>query len=494
MNRMEGVLMRVSRRRRVNRYKEEKKRKIRKGVLITVSTVAVIVALNVIYLMVMQGRFYHHTTINGYHVSGMTVDEVASMLTEPYNELQLNVEEDGVSVLTLDFAQMGYAVNEEQLRQDIEEVMTRQSKIVYGDLILGNDFGMRVPFVVDREVFHENVTSSRFTVPRVVTEDAQLVEKDGVFVIQPEVYGNDLDDTELEELVKKTIDEELTNASVETVITVPITADYYKKPQILQDDAGLNEKLTLYNRFCQAEITYTFGEQKEVLDWNTIKDWLVPEDTENPISEDAIYNYVYNMAVRYDTIYVNREFETTYGYTVTLPSNDYGYQIDQDAEFAQLKADIYANAAVEREPVYAIRGYSRNGYDDLNGTYVEVDLTGQYLWFYKDGEQIVESPVITGMPKDDRETAEGAFAIPYKASPFNLKGGGSDGTDSWDVEVRYWMPFHEGQGLHDADWQGSFGGDAYLTRGSHGCVNLPVDVAAIIYEYMEENVAIILYK
>lgn len=486
--------MRASRRKRVNRYKEEKKRKMRKGFLITAGVVALVAALNFLYLAAMSGKFYHRTTLNGYQVSGMTVDEVVDLLLEPYNALQLNIEENGTSVLKLDFSEMGYRVNEEQLRADIEEVMSRQSLLVYGDLIFGNDFGMRVPFIVDQEVFKEKVSQKQFSVDRVETSDACLVEKDGVYVIEPEVYGNDLDDEELEEVVKKTIDVELTNASIDTVITVEITDDFYKKPEILQDDEALNETMNLYNRFCQAKITYTFGEETEVLDWSTIQNWLVPEDKENPVSEDAMYDYAYDLAVRYDSIYVTREFETTYGYMVTLPSNDYGYQIDQVAEFEQMKADIYGNTSVEREPIYAIRGYSRNGYDDLNGTYVEVDLAGQYLWFYKDGEQIVESPVITGMPKDDRETVEGAFAIPYKASPFNLKGGGSDGEDSWDVEVRYWMPFHEGQGLHDADWQGSFGGDAYLTRGSHGCVNLPVDVAAEIYEYMEENVAIILYK
>ena len=56
------------------------------------------------------------------------------------------------------------------------------------------------------------------------------------------------------------------------------------------------------------------------------------------------------------------------------------------------------------------------------------------------------------------------------------------------------MPFHDGQGLHDATWQSAFGGDLYLTVGSHGCVNLPLDVAAAIYNQMEANIPILLYK
>ena len=56
------------------------------------------------------------------------------------------------------------------------------------------------------------------------------------------------------------------------------------------------------------------------------------------------------------------------------------------------------------------------------------------------------------------------------------------------------MPFCDGQGLHDAYWQYSFGGDAYMWNGSHGCVNLPSDVAGTIYDAVEPNYPIILYR
>ena len=490
-----GEDMRRSRRKRVHKQKEERNKTIRKSIRMILIAVLLVAAADLGYIAVMHGKFYHHATLNGYDVSGKTVDEVMQILEGPYNGLKLQVTEQGQTVLDVDFADMGYSVNEDQMRRDIEEVMGRQSPVVFADLLLGDEYGMRIPFVIDQTVFADRVSADRLTVPRVDTENAQLTEENGSYVIKPEVYGNDFEDSWLQELVKKTIDRELTNVSIDTVIKVEITEDAYQKPTVFQDDPKLNEEMNLYNRFCKAEITYDFGEEKVVLGWDTLKDWLVPENSDNPVSEEAIYNYASQLAAEYDTIYITRTFETSRGYTVTLPSNDYGFQIDVDAEFDQLKADIYANAPVEREPVYAVRGYSRNGHDDLNGTYVEVDLTGQYLWFYKNGDLIVESSVVTGLPKDGRETAEGAFAIPYKASPFNLVGGGGEGEgDAWDVEVRYWMPFHDGQGLHDADWRGSFGGNIYQTSGSHGCVNLPVDVAAVIYEYMEENVAVILYK
>jgi lipoprotein-anchoring transpeptidase ErfK/SrfK len=56
------------------------------------------------------------------------------------------------------------------------------------------------------------------------------------------------------------------------------------------------------------------------------------------------------------------------------------------------------------------------------------------------------------------------------------------------------MPFYDGQGLHDAPWRSEFGGTIYQTNGSHGCINLPADAAKVIYDNMEERMAIFLYK
>ena len=108
------------------------------------------------------------------------------------------------------------------------------------------------------------------------------------------------------------------------------------------------------------------------------------------------------------------------------------------------------------------------------------------------GNLVVESDVVTGLPKDGRETATGVFPLAYKESPSVLSGG--QGNGAWNTDVQYWMPFHDGQWLHDAWWRSSFGGNIYQTNGSHGCVNLPQNVAKIIYDNIETNVPIILYK
>ena len=289
-----------------------------------------------------------------------------------------------------------------------------------------------------------------------------------------------MDDADLQVFVKDFVDNLVKNDRPQQDASIDIPESFYFVPAVTQDDAEMNSLMNIYNSFCKAKITLTFGKKKEVIDWSVIQNWLDIQDGEGVLREEEVYNYAYDLAARYDTLYYSRDFVAHDGRTISYEASDYGFELDKDGEAAQLITDIYNNAEVEREPVYAVKGYKRNGRDDICGNYVEVNLSAQHLWFYLDGKLIVETDIVSGLPKDERETMTGVFCIPYKKSPETLKG------DTWEEKVTYWM--------HDAPWRGSFGGSIYLTNGSHGCVNLPYDAARQIYENMPERFPIFLYK
>ena len=56
----------------------------------------------------------------------------------------------------------------------------------------------------------------------------------------------------------------------------------------------------------------------------------------------------------------------------------YGWKIDQDKEVAQLMQEIQSGTQTTREPVYSMRA-NAHGINDLGDTYIEVDLTEQYM-------------------------------------------------------------------------------------------------------------------
>ena len=128
-----------------------------------------------------------------------------------------------------------------------------------------------------------------------------------------------------------------------------------------------------------------------------------------------------------------------------------------------------------------------NPSSDYGDSYLEIDLTAQKLWLYMDGKMVLTSDIISGMMNTGRQTPPGAYAIYYRQSPAVLKGEG------YESPVSYWMPFNRGIGLHDATWQVSFGGDACYYRGSHGCINLPLDVAGRLYDVLEVDTPVIVF-
>lgn len=140
----------------------------------------------------------------------------------------------------------------------------------------------------------------------------------------------------------------------------------------------------------------------------------------------------------------------------------------------------------ERTPVYFQTAASYE-MPDYGNTYVEINLTAQHLFLYKNGEKILESDFVSGNASRGYDTPAGAYSITYKQRDATLTG------ENYRTPVSYWMPFNRNIGMHDANWRGSFGGNIYKTNGSHGCINLPPSKAKTIYENIEKGTAVICY-
>ena len=328
---------------------------------------------------------------------------------------------------------------------------------------------------------------------QVAPENAYVSFNNSEFTIVPETAGSELKVKEAYQMISEAI------SSDDAEVDLGSNPDAYVTADITSDSADLQATVDAYNNFAKASITYTFGDETVTLDGNTIKDWLQFDEKGQLIQDDAsfkqhIVDYVAQLAAAHDTVGTERQFQTTSGRTVSVYGSAYGWKIDQDGEVAQLTQEIQSGAQTTREPVYSMRANSY-GVNDLGNTYIEVDLTEQYMWYYQDGNVIFESDIVSGLASDpERKTPPGIFTLYYKKSPDVLRGTKkADGTYSYEQRVTYWMPGNGGIGFHDADWQPYFGGDRYLTGGSHGCINMPPDKAGELYNIIQYNVPIICF-
>lgn len=434
-------------------------------------------------------------SIYGVDVSTLTTDKAEQKLLDAFRSRKVQFKEGGSDVYQTTVSELGYDLDESALKSELTELQTTReaNRKIFATQ---EDYKIAYQIQKDEEQEKKALASSNFgDKERTASVDAavQYDEQQKQFVLVNDVQGNEIDETRLQSYVDQMLDDNFRLKLLGGDIQITLDTNVYQQPSVTASDemqnkvTGLNDQL---NKYRSTTVTYTLGSTTEVIDAGTIETWLQITDDSLNIDQEAVKSYVQNLAAKYNTIYVPRTFHTSYGNDVTVSDNEYGFQIDQDGEVQQLLTDLASGTAVTRDPVYSISGMQRNGADDLNGSYIEVSLDNQHLWLYKDGALVTETDIVSGAPKSGRETYRGAWPIAYKASPYNL----SSQEYGYNVKVNYWMPFVYGQGLHDASWQSSFGGNRYKSgAGSHGCINLPTDQAALIYNTIDGGYPIIIY-
>ncbi len=434
-------------------------------------------------------------TIYGLDVSKLGVEDAKQKILTTFQDKKIVFKENGVDVYSLTLKDLGYSLDENDLTAQLTELQkTREAN----RKIFAEQENVNISYKVNRDTAQEKsaLTADHFGGRERTSSTNASIQYDDAkkeFTITSEVQGDEIDESRLMSFVDQTLDADFTSGLLDAEADITMGTECYQLPDVSADEemqnrlTSLNDQLQKYR---STTVTYTFGSSTETLDSQTIDSWITIDGENIGINEDSARAYVENLANTYNTIYVPRIFHTSYGNDVTISDNEYGFRIDQDAEVAQLLEDLKTGTAVSRDPIYSSQGMQRNGTDDLAGSYIEVSLDNQHLWLYKDGALVTETDIVSGAPTKGRETYRGAWPIAYKASPFNL----SSSEYGYNVKVNYWMPFVYGQGLHDASWQSSFGGTRYKSgAGSHGCINLPEDQAALIYNTIDGGYPIIIY-
>ena len=168
---------------------------------------------------------------------------------------------------------------------------------------------------------------------------------------------------------------------------------------------------------------------------------------------------------------------------------DNGWILDRDALAADITAALESRTDTTVTPNYDTSWYWKQEYwyYDFTDTFVEISLDNQYMWYYVDGKLLVETPVVTGNISAGDYTRRGCFRIAGMTTDTYLVG------PTWNDHVDYWMPFDGQIGLHDSSWRTEYGGDIYLTDGSHGCVNTPLDAMATIYNNITVGTLVVVY-
>ena len=458
--------------------KYKKAKKIMLGVLI--GYVALLVIAYGIGVFYYSNRFLSGTEINGMDCSGKTVEEVENNMESQIASYQLVLKERGDKSEAISASQISMEYISDGKIQELKEQQNPFTWFLA--FARQQDYTLSATTSYDEDALNAAVDAlDCFKEENVVQPvDAHLEVQDGQYVIVEETQGTALDSDKVKEAVKNAID------SGETLLDLD-QAGCYIEPSVLSTDENLAKQRDEGNKLLTVTVTIDFSDRQEVIDADVMKDWLTTnEEGAVDLDRTKVREYVQQLQYEYDTFGSSREFTTSSGQTITVSGGDYGWLIAPNDTTTKIIDTIKSGQSQTIEPEYTYTGYCRDT-NDIGNTYVEISLDQQHMWFYKDGQLIVETDVVTGCHNRGWDTHTGVYAIMYKERDATLVGEG------YNSAVSYWMPFYANVGIHDASWRSSFGGSIYLNNGSHGCVNTPTENAATIYNNIEKGVPVVVY-
>ena len=363
------------------------------------------------------------------------------------------------------------------LSPSIEEIQESQSPWAWPlALFQKHEYTTKEVHTYDEDLLTKKIDKLKFmTKSTQLPVDAHIEKQEEGFVLIPEIDGDTPIVEKVHEVIGKALDE-----------------GCYYKAGIRSDNEELVNEYARLDEIQNMVVTIDFTESAEELDKSISLDWATYENGELNFDYDAVDTYVNELADKYDTWEQSRPFTTHNGEQIAVGGggwDTYGFLMDRETTIDLIKGAIMSGTSQIVSPVWVHTGLTRNTENsDIGSTYVEISISEQHMWYYENGNLMLDTDVVTGMDIPSRATHPGVFRVRWKETEHTMTG--SYGS----AFVHYWLPLTEdGIGIHDASWRGSYGGTIYISNGSHGCINTPYSKMQELYSMIEAGTPAVIY-
>ncbi|MGN0385886.1 MAG: L,D-transpeptidase family protein [Lachnospiraceae bacterium] len=453
------------------------------------AAVFILAALAAVYVLIgslYSDTFYPGTFVNDIYSTGKTIVEMNKELKRTQTtEIFVVVVEDREYEIKLQ--DIGYLTD---YSKELLKIKEKQTSLFWAEGL----------FRQSRYFIEPKITFSKEALQQVC--DASGIFQD--FVKEPVVEIRKGEAYELYDGMQHTLSVEKTMEKISDSLSKgEFCIDVSDCFENLEYTAAMERNLIMWEKvkmFQNCGVTYDMGDEKIELTPEITSGFLKVNDKGEFVGdgtgylapdEEAIDAFVNSLCERYDTFGKPHTFKTTAGDVIEIEGGTYGNKLDYEAEKAYL-LNLFTGENQRKDtkenhiPAYEQEAYVR-GYDDIGDTYVEVDMGAQKLYYYEEGELLIETDVVTGNLRNKCDTPTGVNYVYFMQRNRTLRG------PNYATPVSYWMAVNGHIGLHDANWRKEFGGEIYKTNGSHGCVNIPKKTAGELYELLTVGVPVVMF-
>lgn len=481
-----------------NRKRKKKKKNWLPLVVVGGVFTALVLGLGITYFVGRsryQGKFLPNTYINNVNVSGMTLEEVEKeFLHSDVSDSFVIHKQDGTDV-TIPVTDFDYHYD---TKEQLEKLFDKQDANAWFTGYLGTaDYTFSDKSSYDKNKLKELLSKADWGSTK--NKNAEIVLTDKGYTVNEAVQGDEMDYPALESYLLGSF------ASGKLEVNAADSGCYIK-PTVYAAD--LEEECEKLNKMWNMSITYDFDYTTEKLSGDELREMItVADDGAITADRDKCMAYVEKLAKKYDTYGKDRKFNATIQGKITVEHSDdavYGWWIYKDATCDALVEMLESGESQKKvKPIYYATEFgfeytgvpeARTAKDDIGKTYMEVDLTNQTFWYYKDGKLEYTCLIVSGQTTSmARTTLEGVYKLWNKQVDYRMKATNADG-ESWDTKCNYWNNVSIcGIGMHDSTWRYAFGGNIYKWNGSHGCINMPYDAAKYIHDNVPLGIPVVMY-
>lgn len=435
-----------------------------------------------------RDNFPVNTWINGVYCTGKSVEEVNRELSARAEAPVVHIVDGDGNDYSVDLGEVGYSADYTEV---LERFIHRQNPLMWMENIMLRKSHVLLPA--------SSVDEDRL---RRTLDELDPVRMEAGRKTDVRISFSETEGWILENGLEHRLDgERLFQCVLESVADGSCRVDMEQSGCVydLSPTAWQMTQLSLWEKvdaFQQCGIVYDMGDQMMPLRGGISGGFLTVDQSGLPLLDEAgepvadperIRAFISRLAEEYDTYGKEISFQSTRGDLVQIPGNGtYGTTIDQEAEFNYLTEALAENRDEVHIPAYIRQGVVR-GKNDIGDTYIEVDMTEQKMYYYADGELVIETDIVTGNTGRRMGTPQGVNFVYNKQRNRVLRGQG------YASPVKYWVPVKGAIGIHDANWRSEFGGEIYKTDGSHGCINTPTEIMAQLYEQVEIGTPVVMF-